>query len=321
MGKPARQPRSSWARTPFSTLGMNCRGTAPPTTLSTNSKPPPRGSGSTVMSQTAYWPWPPLCLTCRPWPVARRDERLPQRHPQRHGLDRHAVALAQPVEQHVDVGLAHRPQHDLVGLGVVLQPHRRVLGDQPLQRAGQLVLVGLGRRRGSPPAAAARAAPTARRRRGSPCCSACRSSRRGTAWRPRTRSPAIASGLGRSVSPERGGQRPTRSSSSWSSWPSTSCPANPARWPDTCTTVSGRSVPENTRTRLTRPTYASVVVRTTSATSGPSGSHCSGGERPPGRGHRGRQRVHRRRRERRGEQVQQLAEPDAGRRWTTGRTG
>ena len=68
MGKPARQPRSAWARTPFSTLGMNCRGTAPPTTLSTNSKPPPRGRGSTVMSHTAYWPCPPLCLTCRPWP-------------------------------------------------------------------------------------------------------------------------------------------------------------------------------------------------------------------------------------------------------------
>src|SRR4051794_31403563 len=49
---------------------MNCRGTAPPTTLSTNSNPVPRGSGSTVMSQTAYCPWPPDCLTCRPCPVA-----------------------------------------------------------------------------------------------------------------------------------------------------------------------------------------------------------------------------------------------------------
>ena len=33
--------------TPFWTLGMNWRGTAPPTTLSTNSNPPPSGSGST----------------------------------------------------------------------------------------------------------------------------------------------------------------------------------------------------------------------------------------------------------------------------------
>ena len=38
-GRPA--PRSICARTPFSTEGTNCRGTAPPTTLSTNSKPAP----------------------------------------------------------------------------------------------------------------------------------------------------------------------------------------------------------------------------------------------------------------------------------------
>ena len=52
-------------------------------------------------------------------------------------------------------------------------------------------------------------------------------------------------------------------------------------WPETWTTVSGCRVPQNTRTRLTRPTYGSVVVRTTSATSGPSGSHCSGGSARP----------------------------------------
>ena len=36
--------------------------------------------------------------------------------------------------------------------------------------------------------------------------------------------------------------------------------------------ASGRSVPENTRTRLIRPTYGSEVVFTTSASSGPRGS-------------------------------------------------
>ena len=49
---------------------MNCRGTEPPTTLSTNSKPAPSGSGSTSMSQTANWPCPPDCLTCLPCPFA-----------------------------------------------------------------------------------------------------------------------------------------------------------------------------------------------------------------------------------------------------------
>ncbi len=39
--------------------------------------------------------------------------------------------------------------------------------------------------------------------------------------------------------------------------------------------ASASSVPENTRTKLTRPTYGSEVVFTTSASSGPSGSHPS----------------------------------------------
>ena len=75
--------------------------------------------------------------------------------------------------------------------------------------------------------------------------------------------------------PARGGGRtgrtsePTFSSSSWSSWPD-SAPKNDVKWPDTCTGASGSSVPEKTRTRLTRPTYWSLVVLTTSATSGPS---------------------------------------------------
>ena len=69
-GKPRPTPRAAWARTPFSTDGMNCRGTAPPITLSTNSMPEPTGSGSTSMSQIANCPCPPDCLTCRPRAVA-----------------------------------------------------------------------------------------------------------------------------------------------------------------------------------------------------------------------------------------------------------
>ena len=49
---------------------MKLRGTAPPTTLSTNSNPEPSGSGCTSMSHTAYCPCPPDCLTCLPWPFA-----------------------------------------------------------------------------------------------------------------------------------------------------------------------------------------------------------------------------------------------------------
>ena len=72
------------------------------------------------------------------------DKGLAQGGPERHGLDVDAVSVAQPDEQDVHVCLAHRPENDLMGLGVVLEPHGGVLGHQSRQGAGQLVLVGLG---------------------------------------------------------------------------------------------------------------------------------------------------------------------------------
>ena len=47
-GKPARGPWTAASRTPFSTAGIRLRGIEPPTISSANSKPAPRGSGSTV---------------------------------------------------------------------------------------------------------------------------------------------------------------------------------------------------------------------------------------------------------------------------------
>ena len=44
-------------------------------------------------------------------------------------------------QQLVHVRRTHGPQHDLVGLGVVLQAHRHVLGDQPLQGGHELLLL------------------------------------------------------------------------------------------------------------------------------------------------------------------------------------
>ena len=70
IGYPASTPCSICARTPFSTDGMYCRGTTPPTILSTNSKPAAPGSGSTSMWQMPYSPCPPVCLTFRPRPWA-----------------------------------------------------------------------------------------------------------------------------------------------------------------------------------------------------------------------------------------------------------
>ena len=97
------------------------------------------------MSQTAYCPWPPDCLTCRPWPVRRAGERLAQRHPQRHRLDVDAVAVAQPVEQHVE--RAPRPCTTARAGGsrgcspAAASGPRRPAAPRPWR---ELVLVGLG---------------------------------------------------------------------------------------------------------------------------------------------------------------------------------
>ena len=85
------------------------------------------------------------------------------------------------------------------------------------------------------------------------------------------RSPATTESAGTSVRPNGYDSAPSFSSSSWSSCPC-SAPKNDAKWPDTCTACSAVSVPEKTRTRLSRPTYGSLVVLTISATSGPLGS-------------------------------------------------
>ncbi|CKR98759.1 Uncharacterised protein [Mycobacterium tuberculosis] len=68
-------------------------------------------------------------------------------------------------------------------------------------------------------------------------------------------SPATTAAAGRCCLPSGNDKTPMRSSSSWSG-----CvllvppPKNDEKWPDTWTVVSGLMVPENTRTKLTRPT-------------------------------------------------------------------
>ena len=52
--------------------------------------------------------------------LPRTDEGLAERHDQVALLDADAEPGPQPVEGHVGVRLAHRPQHQLAGLGVVL---------------------------------------------------------------------------------------------------------------------------------------------------------------------------------------------------------
>ncbi len=132
---------------PFSTLGMNCRGTAPPTTRSTNSKPPPCGSGSTSICATAYCPCPPDCLTCRPSPAAGCPDGLPHRHPDRFDDDLDAGPIAKPVQQDVELLLAHGPHQQLLGRRVDLDPDGGILRLQPGEPLHELVLLARRPRR------------------------------------------------------------------------------------------------------------------------------------------------------------------------------
>ena len=128
-----------------------------------------------------------------------------------------------------------------------------------------------------------------------------------------TMSPATACGVGRVSSPTGVASGPTRSSStSWSAWASTWWKANCCRCPQTCSALSGVRVPEKTRTSESRPTYGSLVVRTTSATSGPRGIAAQLTERPPVRPDDAGQCGGGRRREALLEQDVQRLEPDAG---------
>ena len=230
------------------------------------------------MWHTAYWPWPPHCLTCRPWTVAAADERLPQRHPQGLGLDLDAVAVAQPPEQHVDVGLAHGPQHDLVGLRRCARC--RIVGssaDEPLQRARRACprrLGGGGDRHGQQ---RLRQHPRLDQRPGVLGATACRRSRRCVSLATTHEVAGDGRGLVETGLVERGGERPDALVVVVAGMPLAGRRARRrrSRCPETCTTVSGRSVPR-TRARATAGRHRGrLVVRMTSATSGPSGSQVS----------------------------------------------
>ena len=119
------------------------------------------GSGSTSMSQTANWPCPPDCLTWRPCPLAgpANVSRSCTRHG--HRLDVDAVAVAQPVEQHVE--RAPRPCTRAPAGGS--RGSSPAAGSGPRRRAGRCPGTACPRRPWtwprSRPAAAGRASPTA----------------------------------------------------------------------------------------------------------------------------------------------------------------
>src|SRR5690606_12316709 len=115
---------------------MNWPGITPPLTSSRNSKPVPRGSGSTRRNTSPNWPAPPVCFLCRWWPSAAVLMVFAVGDARRMGLHFDPEALLQPFQQHPNVQVRKAAQHGLVEFGVVLHGDRRVLLGQLVQRGG-----------------------------------------------------------------------------------------------------------------------------------------------------------------------------------------
>jgi hypothetical protein len=82
---------------------MKLRGITPPTILSTNSKPLPRGSASTSSQQSPNWPRPPDCFLYLPCELAV-DAEFP----------------LEPLDDELDVLLPGSREDDLPGLGIAV---------------------------------------------------------------------------------------------------------------------------------------------------------------------------------------------------------
>ena len=208
------------------------------------------------MSQTAYWPWPPDCLTCLPCPLAlppnvsRSGTRSPpcQRR-------RRTAAPARRAPRPNGPRPCTTARSD--GSPDSLDAQGRVPGGQSLQPDRQRVLVGFrarldgDRKHGSGIDQGSSTSGLDLSERVSPV----------SAWLslPMAQmSPATTAGAGRWCFPSGKDRVPMRSSSSWSAWPPAAPgPRNPRRRMKNGPTHEPRrraDVPENTRTRLTLPT-------------------------------------------------------------------
>ena len=131
-------------RTPFSTDGMNWRGIEPPTISSTNSKPPPRGSGSTLSQQSPYWPRPPDWRLYLPCDSALALDGLLVGNLGRLKFNFYIKFPLELLDRDLDMHLAGAGQDDLVGLRVAMGLERGIFLDQALQRLGGFFLVAPG---------------------------------------------------------------------------------------------------------------------------------------------------------------------------------
>ena len=144
IGKPSAPPDSAVSVTPFSTAGMYWRGMTPPTILSTNSTPASALGRLDPQPRDRELPVTAALLLHLAFGFGFAADGLAVRDAYLFGLDLDAEFPRQALERDGEVGLAHAAEQRLVRLGVALDPEHRVFLLQPVQRVGELVLVGLG---------------------------------------------------------------------------------------------------------------------------------------------------------------------------------
>src|ERR687884_454495 len=131
-------PPSTASRAPASTAEAYSRGTEPPTIFHSNWMPEPGGSGSTASSTSPYMPRPRVAR------LGGLGDRLAVGHLGSADVGVDAVLAHQPVDDHLQVQLAHAGDDRLAGLGVGVDPEGGVLIGQLAQADAHLVLVLLG---------------------------------------------------------------------------------------------------------------------------------------------------------------------------------
>ena len=117
---------------------------APPTILSTNSKPSPRGQWLDPDRADAELAMAARLLLVPALGARRAGDRLAVRDQHILGVDCDPELALELVERHRQVRLADPAQDGLVGLVVAANIERRVFVEQPGQRVRQLVVVALG---------------------------------------------------------------------------------------------------------------------------------------------------------------------------------
>ena len=97
------------------------------------------------MTTWPYWPRPPGLADVALLDLLHRlADGLAVGHLGLADVGVHAELAEHPVDQHLEVELAHPRDHRLAGLLVGVDPERRVLLGERVEGLGQLVLVGLG---------------------------------------------------------------------------------------------------------------------------------------------------------------------------------